>query len=376
MNQLNITEITAIGLLTQLKDQNDELINKLQNCVTIISSEEQQHLLVELAAKKNLSRDATSTKSFENLAGGYSIAINTIVNLVNVNLDLSKMLTMNKCSNITSNEASFSAPKVGISQCDGDHQKTCDIAYSAFDAACSASIPVPGVAPLCAISLIAIFSSDCLPCIDEFNIVPVCTAVKALTAIDCNLYLGHGDGTDMIGKRCGLPTYSADKVEASSCSCNGECQSNACGRAQAGAENLQCCKSGVATELYAGFYYCYGMSAGTPCWSDAMCSSGYCKGNAGGLQKGVCTDKLPNGVWGEPSLSECDSDADCSNDSCARLKAGTDTLNCCPDTDQGIWAGFFFCHQAPTGTPCWSDSQCRNGNCKGNMYGVQQGICN
>lgn len=74
----------------------------------------------------------------------------------------------------------------------------------------------------------------------------------------------------------------------SECKSNSECSNKACGRVTA-ADNapLVCCKSG-ALDLYAGYDYCTQMPSGSICWSDAMCASGGCKNNAGGLKKGVC----------------------------------------------------------------------------------------
>lgn len=34
---------------------------------------------------------------------------------------------------------------------------------------------------------------------------------------------------------------------------------------------------------------CTGMPPGSACWSDAMCASGQCSGNAGGLRRGTCS---------------------------------------------------------------------------------------
>lgn len=74
----------------------------------------------------------------------------------------------------------------------------------------------------------------------------------------------------------------------SECASNSECSNKACGRITAADHApLVCCKSG-ATHLYAGYDYCTQMPSGSICWSDAMCASGSCKNNVGGLKKGVC----------------------------------------------------------------------------------------
>jgi hypothetical protein len=74
-----------------------------------------------------------------------------------------------------------------------------------------------------------------------------------------------------------------------SCSEDADCRNRACGRKTAAPnEGLSCCASGHTT-TYAGYDYCTDMPAGSICWSDAMCASGNCKGNAGGFQRGKCT---------------------------------------------------------------------------------------
>ncbi len=72
-----------------------------------------------------------------------------------------------------------------------------------------------------------------------------------------------------------------------SCTNPWDCTSMACARgtAASGAPMVCCAKS---SEEYAGYEYCQGMVPGSTCWSDAMCASGDCKGNEGGLKKGTC----------------------------------------------------------------------------------------
>lgn len=73
------------------------------------------------------------------------------------------------------------------------------------------------------------------------------------------------------------------------CESNSNCANGACGRGTAadGAVKI-CCPSGQFGH-FAGYDYCYEMLNGSVCWSDAMCASHYCKGNAYGLKKGRCT---------------------------------------------------------------------------------------
>jgi hypothetical protein len=66
--------------------------------------------------------------------------------------------------------------------------------------------------------------------------------------------------------------------------------------------------------LYGGYYYCRGMLDGSVCWSDAMCRSGYCRGNNGGTTKGICTSRLPN-------TALCSDNDQCMSGACARLTA-------------------------------------------------------
>lgn len=373
-SNVSLTESLASDLMDRLRDIQTIVIDDLGTCSSKNNSKLSNDNLQLLPVMDAIGRDGDAEDSVK---AGYTPAFSAIIKKADLILDISKVLNENKCPNNVPPPQLLPGADLSpaISSCEPIQQQTCDILFTAFSLSCSAAVPVPGTAPLCATALVALVGKDCLPCIDEFNFVPICTVFKVLNAIDCNLYLGSGDGMDKIGKRCGLPSYTNDKVEGATCKCNGECQSNACGRFKAGTDSLQCCKKGVATRMYAGYYYCYGMADGTPCWSDEMCTSGYCKGNLGGLQKGICTAKLPNGVWGNPNISKCGSNSDCQNGSCARLQAGTDALNCCPDNSMGLYAGYYYCRNMPAGNVCWSDAMCRSNNCKGNMSGLKKGNC-
>jgi hypothetical protein len=48
---------------------------------------------------------------------------------------------------------------------------------------------------------------------------------------------------------------------------------------------------------------------------------------------------------------------------------------CCPSGSELAW-GYHYCINLPTGTPCWFDSMCANGDCKGNWGGAAKGTCN
>lgn len=84
-------------------------------------------------------------------------------------------------------------------------------------------------------------------------------------------------------------TCTSKRAVGADCTSNDECANDACGRATA-ADNTPttCCASGELRN-YGGFDYCASMPNGSVCWSDAMCSSGYCKGNLSGLRKGKCS---------------------------------------------------------------------------------------
>ena len=152
------------------------------------------------------------------------------------------------------------------------------------------------------------------------------------------------------------------------CRKDGECQNGACGRRTA-ADNasLVCCASGQNT-LFGGFDYCKGMPDGSVCWSDAMCATGYCRGNNGGTRKGVC-GKLNNKV-------RCGKSADCKSGACGRASAqnGTQTVCCSSGRNMTYW-GYTYCKRMSKGTVCWTDSMCSSGNCRGNGWGTRRGRC-
>jgi hypothetical protein len=75
---------------------------------------------------------------------------------------------------------------------------------------------------------------------------------------------------------------------AEACESNGDCQNGACARATADDGAGKVCCAGGRFGHFGGYDYCYGMGRGSVCWSDAMCASGNCKGNASGLKKGHC----------------------------------------------------------------------------------------
>ena len=176
------------------------------------------------------------------------------------------------------------------------------------------------------------------------------------------------------GNKGGLKkgTCSSRKAVAKPCSSNTECYNNACGRPTAAdGAALECCSSGGIVK-YGGYDYCKEMPEGATCWSDAMCQTGSCKGNAGGLQKGTCSSTSK--VVGEA----CSSNTDCANNACGRPTAADGAaLECCSSGGIVTYGGYDYCTEMPEGATCWSDAMCKAGiaNCKGNAGGLQKGTC-
>ena len=154
------------------------------------------------------------------------------------------------------------------------------------------------------------------------------------------------------------------------CTSHDECENSSCGRPTAAdGATLECCSS-IKRTNYAFYDYCGDMPEGATCWSDAMCQTGNCKGNSGGLQKGTCSSTSK--AAGEP----CSSNSDCANKACGRPTAASGaTLECCSSGGTGTYAGYNYCTQMPNGSTCWSNAQCASDNCKGNAYGLQRGTC-
>lgn len=160
-----------------------------------------------------------------------------------------------------------------------------------------------------------------------------------------------------------------DKIGAGYlCNSNSNCANGACGRLTAAdGARLVCCPSGGYT-TYGGYDYCTGMPDGSVCWSDAMCAAKYCRGNNGGLNKGIC-GKLPVNA-------RCSKNAECANGACGRPTAADGAqLVCCPSGNYTTYAGYDYCTGMPNGSVCWSDAMCASGNCKGNMSGLRKGVC-
>ena len=163
--------------------------------------------------------------------------------------------------------------------------------------------------------------------------------------------------------------YCAGDFKAGdSCHWDNDCANKACGRPTAADDAEQiCCPSGESKN-YAGFGYCTQMPSNSVCWSDAQCAGGYCKGNAGGLKKGVCTNSAAG--------TACDSNTDCANKACGRQTADDGAVTtCCPSGKSAPYAGYDYCLDMPSGSTCWSDAQCASDYCGGNAGGIQRGKC-
>jgi hypothetical protein len=72
------------------------------------------------------------------------------------------------------------------------------------------------------------------------------------------------------------------------CKADGEC-THGCGYPDANATEKRCCVAGTESHLRSP--YCKGQENGAACYVNATCASNLCKGNLGGVKKGVCTAK-------------------------------------------------------------------------------------
>ena len=101
-----------------------------------------------------------------------------------------------------------------------------------------------------------------------------------------------------------------------------------------------------------------------------MCKTGNCNENDGGKRIGICG--ILKGVG-----QTCESNDDCFNDACGRITAKTDApLVCCLSGQTKSYWQFDYCTEMPKGSICWLDVMCiDDGDCKGNLFGAQKGIC-
>jgi hypothetical protein len=216
----------------------------------------------------------------------------------------------------------------------------------------------------CATSIYKLASDGCISktvsCLNHSLTKEICGLVVDAFDTDCNLDLG---GLQLLCKKAPQPS----KHKRQSCTCNNQCFNSACGRLEAGADSLVCCPSGE-NDLYAGFDYCTKMPNGNACFSDAMCASGFCEGDSGGLAQGKCSTPQPAG-------STCVQNSGCSNQACARAQAGAESLVCCPSGETDLYAAFDYCTKMPDDNACFSDAMCKSGICAGNDGGNAKGTC-
>jgi len=170
-----------------------------------------------------------------------------------------------------------------------------------------------------------------------------------------------GDAANSVNPLSGLGIGCiATKDTKEDCTKDCECKGGrGCGRLTAadGAKTV-CCPAGTESKTFGAHDYCYGMPDGSVCWSDAMCKTGYCRGNAGGTQKGVC-GKLKSGTV-------CSKDADCDGSrGCGRLQRGDSKTVCCPPgTQVGTYGGYDYCYGMADGKKCFSDAMCKSKHCR------------
>ena len=153
------------------------------------------------------------------------------------------------------------------------------------------------------------------------------------------------------------------------CQSDDKCINGNCGREQAGTGVKKCCPN-ATSEIYDGYRYCKDMPNGNLCWSDAMCGSGYCEGNAGGIKKGICTAISTPG-------NTCKDDRHCSNRACGHITGAVDSGKiCCPSGHTHTYDDDKYCTQMPDGTVCRSNEMCASEYCKKAHEGIyERGIC-
>jgi hypothetical protein len=157
------------------------------------------------------------------------------------------------------------------------------------------------------------------------------------------------------------------------CSIDEQCSNGACGRATAADDEITTCCSSGETTAYAGYDYCTNMPSRATCWSNAMCATGYCSENNGGLNKGYCSGDFKVG-------DSCNWNADCANAACGRPTAALEDDEkkfCCPSGKEEYATINMksYCTGMPDGAVCIEDTQCTGGTCRGNSTGFARGLC-
>jgi hypothetical protein len=132
------------------------------------------------------------------------------------------------------------------------------------------------------------FCADC-PGLQTGRVLDVCLLQKIGKSCVSNDMCKDDGYCPTIDQDKNTPGQCTDyKKNGASCTQDYECKSKACGRPEAGTDNLICCPSGK-TDMYLGYDYCTEMPSGKKCWTDAMCASGDCVDNWSGIVKGSCS---------------------------------------------------------------------------------------
>jgi len=157
------------------------------------------------------------------------------------------------------------------------------------------------------------------------------------------------------------------------CTYDQQCKNGACGRATAADDAIKTCCGSGATTGYGGFDYCTQMPSRATCWSDAMCATGYCSENNGGLTKGYCAGDFAPG-------DDCKWNNDCGNKACGRPTAalGDDEKLICCLSGKEEYANVnmkSYCTGMKDGDVCFEDTQCAGGTCRDNSSGLARGHC-
>ena len=137
------------------------------------------------------------------------------------------------------------------------------------------------------------------------------------------------------------------------CSEDKNCANGTCAHYGKGGP-LQCCPVANGSELYGGYDYCTSLPDGTPCWSDAMCTSGLCD------DTDTCAPVQAAG-------SACSSDPQCAGGACARpTYPGADgDYVCCPNGSELCDGDLYCIGSMPDGGACGDNCNdlCQSGNC-------------
>lgn len=160
-----------------------------------------------------------------------------------------------------------------------------------------------------------------------------------------------------------------------------DCGSGVCGKISLTKDSKYvCCPSGERFE-YEGQFYCSDMPDGAKCVANDWCKSGKCSSyfdSSGKFHTGICGESKPSPNPKKPTY--CDDANGCSNglNACGFDTAEKDPHKrkiCCPSGQTVSYGSFPYCTDMKDGTVCWKDDMCGSGYCKGNVGGLERGIC-